>query len=79
VTGDPISAPSSPVAVPVPTRPGELTTGPIAAVNRFAGLSFAMPFFVLLGSLLAGRGLHQLHGSVVAGASTACPLRNDAT
>jgi hypothetical protein len=53
---------------------GGPSTGPSAlAVSRFSGLGFAMPFFVLLGSLVIGRGLHLLHGTLVnAPLTTAC-------
>ncbi len=79
--GQAVPSPSeAPVAVPVPSTPDEIaTTSPITALSRFAGLPFIMPFFVLLGSLLAGRGLHQLHEVVVAGSAGACPLRNEVT
>jgi hypothetical protein len=48
-----------------------LQTVPI--VDRFGGLGFAMPFLVLLGGLLAGRGLHRFHAAVVRpGAAGGC-------
>jgi hypothetical protein len=63
-------------SAPAPAAAGE--DAPSAAptlglVSRFTGLGFVMPFFVLLGSLAIGRGLHVLHGTLVnAPASTAC-------
>jgi hypothetical protein len=64
----------APTAAPAPTGDGSSTASPnLGLVSRFSGLGFVMPFFVLLGSLLIGRGLHVLHSTLVnAPLTTAC-------
>jgi hypothetical protein len=64
-TGQSVSTPPA-AAVPLtPSSPQAPFISEPAGVSRFAGVGFAMPFFVLLGSLIAGRGLHDLHRSLV--------------
>ena len=65
-TGSDVPLPESPTTTEAPTEvaaPPILETVPI--VDRFGGLGFAMPFLVLLGGILAGRGLHRFHAAVV--------------
>jgi hypothetical protein len=65
------AATSAPTPAPTSEEPAAAPT--LGLVSRFGGLGFVMPFFVLLGSLAIGRGLHVLHGTLVnAPASTAC-------
>lgn len=61
------SAPTQEVAAPP-----ALDSTPI--VDRFSGLGFVMPFIVLLGGLVAGRGLHRFHQAVTASTSSATCL-----
>ena len=73
-TGDtgptsPVTAAGAPVSRAAPDTP--FVAEP-ARVARFAGVGFAMPFFILLGSLLIGRGLHDLHRTLV-GAPASMP------
>ena len=66
------SSPSSTGAAPSSTTtenaPIESAAAPILdsipIADRFSGLGFAMPFFVLLGGLVAGRGLTRFHLAV---------------
>ena len=61
-----LGVPETPSTTDAPVdvaAPPILDTVPI--VDRFGGLGFAMPFFLLLGGLLAGRGLHRFHAAVV--------------
>ena len=66
------AAPSAPA--PAPAGDDSSTGAPaLGLVSRFSGAGFVMPFFVLLGSLVIGRGLHVLHGTLVnAPLTTAC-------
>ena len=67
------SSPAAPVpdttAAPTTTPPTEVAAPPVLStapiVDRFSGLGFVMPLFLLLGGLLAGRGLHRFHAAVV--------------
>ena len=66
-------APVTPTSPPSSSTDPPSDSSPLGLVARFGGLGFAMPFFVLLGSLVLGRGLHVLHGTLVnAPASTMC-------
>ncbi len=47
-----------------------LETAPIVA--RFGGLGFLMPIIVVLGGLIAGRGLHRFHAAVNAPGAPDC-------
>lgn len=54
----------------------ELATGPVLdsvpIVDRFSGLGFGVPFIVLLGGLIGGRGLQRFHAAVTETSTTAC-------
>lgn len=60
----------------VDTGPDEIATAPvldaIPIVDRFSGLGLVMPFVVLLGGLLAGRGLQRFHAAVNQPSVAAC-------
>ena len=71
-TGGGPTSPAPAAAVRVPAAPETPLVSEPARVGRFAGVGFAMPFFILLGSILAGRGLHDLHRTLV-GAPTSMP------
>ena len=64
-------APSA--SAPAPSTDNSNASPDLGLVSRFRGLGFVMPFFVLLGSVVIGRGLHVLHGTLVnARPTTAC-------
>lgn len=69
---------TSPETSPPTTAPpsDELATGPvldsIPIVERFSGLGFGVPFIVLLGGLIGGRGLQRFHAAVTETSTTAC-------
>lgn len=73
-----VPIPSGGAAPATEAPPAAADEGPAEApnlglVSRFSGLGFVMPFFVLLGSLAIGRGLHVFHDTLVrAPAATAC-------
>lgn len=72
-TGEGSISPAAPAPVRTPITPEARFVSEPAAVGRFAGVGFVMPFFVLLGSILVGRGLHDLHRTLVdAPASMPC-------
>ena len=71
-TGGGSITPSAPAAVRTPATPEAPFVSEPAGVTRFAGVGFTMPFFVLLGSILLGRGLNDLHRTLV-GAPTSMP------
>ena len=75
------SAPATPpAAVSVPAAPEAPFVSEPAGVTRFRGIGFAMPFFILLGSILVGRGLHDLHRTLVgAPASSPCLAEREST
>ena len=50
---------------------------PASPIARFTGVPFVMPFFVLLASVLVGRGLDNLHRSLAAAPVAACADRGD--
>ena len=71
----PITSPeTSPPTTSAPSD--ELATGPvldsIPIVERFSGLGFGVPFIVLLGGLIGGRGLQRFHAAVTETSTTAC-------
>lgn len=61
--------------------PQELATGPVLEtvpiVDRFSGLGFAMPFFVLLGGFIGGRGLQRFHAAVTEPSAAACLIHGE--
>lgn len=72
------SEPAEDQSTPELSAPPVLDSTPI--VDRFDGLGFAMPFFLLLGGLLAGRGLHRFHTAVVRPGDTAgCIIDGEAS
>lgn len=76
------STPPSSATVP-PTAPDEIATGPVLestpVVDRFSGLGFAMPFIVLLGGLIGGRGLQRFHAAVTGTSAAGCLIDGETT
>ena len=44
----------------------------VPIVDRFSGLGYGVPFIVLLGGLIGGRGLQRFHAAVTQTSTTAC-------
>lgn len=74
------TAPGAAVAAPSTSAPGEaadeIAAGPVLEatpiVDRFSGLGFVMPFIVLLGGLIGGRGLQRFHAAVTQTSGATC-------
>jgi hypothetical protein len=77
------TSPPSPTPGPVadetaaPEAPVPAVALPASPIARFTGVPFVMPFFVLLASVLLGRGLDNLHRSLAAAPAAACADRGD--
>ncbi len=71
------------IEAPTSAPPDELATGPVLEslpiVDRFSGLGYGVPFIVLLGGLIGGRGLQRFHAAVTETSTAACLIDGERT